>query len=235
MLRSDERQPLALPNPPPLQPPPDFATRLTELGVQLPPEVITKIGEFLARLLAMNERMNLTAIENPDAAWQKHALDALTLAPWIENVPTGGRIVDIGSGGGLPGIPLAIARPDVQVTLVESIQKKAAFLSAVAQSLHLSNVQVLAERAEKLASGSLRNTFDVVTARAVARLSDLLPFTAPFAKYGGRLLLIKGQKAQEELAEAQRILIKFRCKHMETITTPTGRIVVIEKIRKESA
>jgi 16S rRNA (guanine527-N7)-methyltransferase len=235
VLRSDERQPIALPNPPALEVPADFGVRLDQLGIRVDAGAIGKIGDFLARLLAMNERMNLTAIESPDAAWQKHAFDALTLVPLLQNVPAAGRIADIGSGGGLPGIPLAIARPDLRVTLIESIQKKSAFLSAVATALLLSNVNVLAERAEKLTSGSLRNAFDVVTARAVARLSDLLPLTAPFAKPGGRLLLIKGQKAPEELAEAQRILVKMRCRHVETVVTPTGRIVVIEKMGKETA
>jgi 16S rRNA (guanine527-N7)-methyltransferase len=115
------------------------------------------------------------------------------------------------------------------MTLVEATQKKAVFLLAIAAALGLSRLSVQAERAEKLATGPLRETFDVVTARAVARLSQLIPITAPFVKPGGRLLLIKGQKANEELADAARVLVKHRTKHIETIATPTGRIVVLAK------
>lgn len=229
MLRSDERPPLLLPSPAPLGAPPDFATRLNDLGLRVSDDVIARIGDYLARLLAMNQQMNLTAIETPDAAWERHALDALTLVPLLEDVGAGGHLADIGSGGGLPGIPIAIARPDLLVTLVESTQKKAAFLTAVAAALGLSNVNVHAERAETLATGPLRGTFDVVTARAVARLVQLIPITAPFVKPGGRLLLIKGQKANEEVTEAARVLVKQKTAHVKTIHTPTGRIVVLTK------
>lgn len=229
MLRSDERSPLPLPAAEPLEAPADFVSRLNDHGIRVDPSVIAKIGDYLARLLAMNAQMNLTAIDTPEAAWEKHAFDALTLVPLLEKVPSGSYLADIGSGGGLPGIPLAITRPDLHVTLIESIQKKAAFLSAVSNAMGLSRVQVNAERAEKLASGPLRGTFDVVTARAVARLSELVPLTAPFVKPGGRLLLIKGQKANDELNDARRVLVKNKTRHVETIHTPTGRIVVLEK------
>jgi 16S rRNA (guanine527-N7)-methyltransferase len=202
---------------------------LNDFGIRVQSDAILKIGDYLARLLAMNEQMNLTAIENPDAAWERHAFDALTLVPLLEEVAAGGRVVDIGSGGGLPGIPLAIVRPDLRITLVEATQKKAAFLSAIISALGLSGVDVQAERAEKLATGPLRETFDVVTARAVARLVQLVPLTAPFVKPGGRLLLIKGQKANEELTEAARVLVKQRMRHVRTIATPTGKIVVLAK------
>lgn len=192
-------------------------------------EAIARIGDYLARLLAMNEQMNLTAIKTPDEAWERHAFDALTLVPLLQEVNAGGRVADIGSGGGLPGIPIAIARPDLLITLVEATQKKATFLSAIAAALGLSGVTVESERAEKLTTGPLRETFDVVTARAVARLPQLVPLTAPFVKSGGRLLLIKGQKANEELQEAARVLVKQRMRHVKTITTPTGRIVVLAK------
>ncbi len=229
MIRPDERPPIPLPSPTPLVPPPNFAARLKDFGIRANEEAITKIGDYLARLLAMNEQMNLTAIENPDAAWERHAFDALTLIPLLEEVGAGGRLADIGSGGGLPGIPIAITRPDLLVTLVEATHKKAAFLSTVAEALGLSGVSIESERAEKLTTGPLRETFDVVTARAVARLTQLVPLTAPFVKRGGRLLLIKGQKANEEVVEAARVLVKQRMRHIKTITTPTGRIVVLEK------
>lgn len=225
----DQRPPIPLPNASPLAPPQGFSAQLDVLGIKLNDETIARLGDYLARLLAMNEQMNLTAIDTPDAAWEKHAFDALTILPELKDVAAGGRVIDIGSGGGLPAIPIAIARSDLQVTMVESTQKKAAFLSAVANVLGLSNVTVISDRAEKLAAGPLRGNFDVVTARAVARLSLLVPITAPFAKPGGRLVLIKGQRAGEELAEASKIMAKMKVTHSRTVQTPTGRVVVLKK------
>ncbi|MDI1480180.1 16S rRNA (guanine(527)-N(7))-methyltransferase RsmG [Polyangium sp. y55x31] len=223
------RPPLPLPSSTPLAPPDGFEARLAEIGVRLDAPVLATLGDYLARLLAMNEQMNLTAIKDPSDAWEKHALDALTLVPLLGDASAGARLVDVGSGGGLPGIPIAIARPDLQVTLVEATQKKAAFLSAVVAALGLLNVTVRAERAEQLAAGELRGGFDVVTARAVARLNLLVPLTAPFAKPGGLVLLVKGQRAEEELAEAKRVLVEQATTHEKTVATPTGRIVVLRR------
>ncbi len=172
--------------------------------------------------------MNLTAIKDPESAWERHVLDALTLLPLLAGLPAGARLVDVGSGGGIPGIPVAIARPDLRVTLVEATQKKAAFLTAVSAAMGLSNVEVRADRAEQLGQGELREAFDVVTARAVARLLTLAPLTLPFARpTSGVVLLIKGQKAEEELAEAAALMKKSGIVHEQTVATPTGRIVVL--------
>lgn len=210
----------------PLAPPADLASRLASLGVSLDGAAIEKLARYFAALLAMNEEMNLTAIKEPAQVWEKHGLDALSLVPLLP--PKTKTLLDVGSGGGVPGLVLAIARPDVRVTLLEATQKKAAFLSAVARDLGLSNVAVVAERAE-VASASLAQRFDVVTARAVARLDKLLPLTAPFARAGGLLLLVKGARADEELGEAARTLKKLRLRHEGTTLTPTGRIVALRK------
>lgn len=228
-MTNDDRAPLALPASEPLEVPQGFAARVSEVGASVTPETLARLGDFLGRMLAMNEQMNLTAIKEPEAAWERHVLDALTLLPLVASVPAGGTLVDIGSGGGIPGIVLAIARPDLHVTLVESTQKKAAFLSAVSAAMGLSNVTVLAERAETLAKSELAGTFDVVTARAVARLAALAPLTLPFARPRGVVLLVKGQRADEELAEATQAISRQRGAHEKTIATPTGRIVVLRR------
>jgi 16S rRNA (guanine527-N7)-methyltransferase len=226
---NDERPPIALPPSVPLEPPAGFAARLAEIGAPVGTATLAQLGDYLARLLAMNEQMNLTAIKDAESAWERHVLDALTLLPLLADVPAGGQLVDIGAGGGIPGLVLAIARPDLRVTLVEATQKKAAFLSAVSAAMGLANVSVRAERAEVVGRGELRDTFDVVTARAVARLAALAPLTVPFARPGGLVLLIKGQKADEELAEARAVLAKQRAVHEKTVPTPTGRIVVLRR------
>ncbi len=223
------RPPLTIPDVPGLAPPGDFDERLAALGVALDPRAIATLGDYLARLIATSERMNLTAIVEPADAWSRHALDALAIVREVADVPAGATLVDVGSGGGVPGVPLAIARPDLRVVLVEATQKKATFLASVATSLGLSNVRVVAERAEAAAQGPLRGTAHVVVARAVARLEALVALTAPFARSGGRLVLVKGQRADEELAEAGHALRTHRLAHLRTVATPTGRLVVLEK------
>lgn len=223
------RPTLPLPAPPPLPVPADLPDRLAALGVSVAPDALAQIGDFLARLLAMNEHLNLTAITDPAEAWTRHALDALTLVRGLERLPADARVVDVGSGGGVPGIVLAIARPDLVFTLVESTGKKAAFLSGVAEALGLANITVRAERAEKLVADGLRGEFDACTARAVARLDTLLPWTAPFVRPGGRLLLIKGERAEEELEAARKVLARQRCQLVRVVPTPTGRVVVLAK------
>jgi 16S rRNA (guanine527-N7)-methyltransferase len=221
------RAPLPLPETSPLTPPESFASRLAALGVDIDANAVVRLGDFLARLLAMNEQCNLTAITDPVEAWTRHGLDALSLVPLLADLPAGARVLDMGSGGGVPGIPLAITRPDLRFTLVDATAKKTAFLVAVAEALRLDNVTVINARAEELASGELQRSFDVVTARAVAKLAALLPWTAPFAKARGRLLLIKGERADQELADAAKALRRFRCTHERTVQTPTGRLIVL--------
>jgi 16S rRNA (guanine527-N7)-methyltransferase len=210
----------------PLFAPESIGADLIALGASQ--AALPKLGAYLGHLLAMNEAMNLTAITDPGQAWTKHIYDSLTVLPLLPN-GQGLRLIDIGSGGGLPGIPLAIARPDMQVTLVESTRKKADFLRAVAAAVGASNVCVEASRAEDLQKAPHLAAYDVVTARAVARLMQLIAWTAPFAKHGGRLLLIKGQRADEELAEASPLTQKLGLEHEKTVTTQTGRIVVLGK------
>jgi 16S rRNA (guanine527-N7)-methyltransferase len=208
----------------PLAPPDDLASRLTSLGVSLEGPALEQLARYFGALLAMNEEMNLTAIREPAEVWEKHGLDALSLVPLLS--PQVKTLLDVGSGGGVPGLVLAIARPDVRVTLLEATQKKAAFLSAVARHLGLVNV---ASSPTGRWPASLAQRFDVVTARAVARLEKLLPLTAPFARAGGLLLLVKGARADEELREAARALKKLGLRHEGTTLTPTGRIVALRK------
>ena len=209
--------------------PHDFAARLAAIGASVSESMLAQLGDYLARLLAMNEQMNLTSIKDAEGAWERHVLDALTLLPLLAELPAGARLVDIGSGGGIPGVPLAIARPDLHVTLIEATQKKAAFLTAVSAALGLSNVSVRAERAEQLGRAELREAFDVVTARAVSRLVTLAPLALPSARRGGLVLLVKGQRADEELAEARTVIGKQGALHEQTLATPTGRIVVLRR------
>jgi 16S rRNA (guanine527-N7)-methyltransferase len=191
--------------------------------------------------------LNLTGVTEPEAAWERHVLDSLTLLPMVAELPEGARVLDVGSGGGLPGVPLAIVMPHLKFTLLEATGKKVEYLRAVARALGLKNLEVVQGRAETMGHdrgekgvsggrvGGFREGFDIVTARAVGRLAVLAELTVPFAKVvqgeepGGLVLLIKGQKAEEELEEAKEALHLLKVVHAATVDTPTGRVIVLEK------
>lgn len=158
------------------------------------------LDRYLDLLLDANTRMNLTRIIDRQQAAVAHVGDALTLLPFLPATPF--SLVDIGSGGGVPGVPLAIVLPDCQITLVESTGKKAGFLSDCATQLGLSNLKVLPLRAEEVGRGNLRETIDIVTARAVGELSFLIEWGAPLLKKHGKILALKGAKAQQEIDAA---------------------------------
>lgn len=213
-----------------------FQEELATLGIELEPHEPERLGAFLDLLLEANTRFNLTAITDRDAAWHRHIFDSLTLMPFLVQAGSGGakRVIDIGSGGGLPGIPLAIVMPDTSFTLLEATGKKADFLREAALRLELANVTVVNDRAETIAHDreQHREQYDVVLCRAVGKLPVLLELTVAFAKVGGHVLAIKGERANEEIAEAKQALHTLHGEVVNTHRTPTGTIVVIEKLRK---
>jgi len=162
------------------------------------------LARYLDLLLAANQRMNLTRITDRLAAELQHVGDALTLLPFLPKAEF--RLVDVGTGGGVPGIPLAIARPDAHVMLVESTKKKAAFLKDAAAQLGLENLSVSEWRAAQVGRSNSRETFDVATARAVATLDWLAEWCLPLVKRGGKLLAMKGERAAEELLAARKAI-----------------------------
>ena len=240
--RGPQREPLRLPDPQALDaatrlPPASFIESAAELGVTFEPGDTERLGLFLAYLLWANERINLTAIRDPAEAWTRHILDALTLLGPLSQLPPGAAVIDIGSGGGLPGIPLAITLPRVRFTLLEATGKKARFLGQVAARLQLPNVEIVNDRAEQAgAEGSaLRGSFDAAVARAVGHTRVVAELALPLTRVGGLTLLVKGPRAAEELVEAKRALHALHAAHVGTIATPTGRIVVLEKLRATPA
>jgi 16S rRNA (guanine527-N7)-methyltransferase len=163
-----------------------------------------KLSRYLDLLLDANARMNLTRITDRAAAELQHVGDALTVLP---HLPPGAiRVADVGSGGGVPGIPLAIARPDATLLLIESTKKKAAFLKQAIDALELANVSVSEWRAEDVGHSNSRETFDVALARAVATMSWLAEWCLPLVKKGGKMLAMKGPKVADELPEAKRTI-----------------------------
>jgi 16S rRNA (guanine527-N7)-methyltransferase len=177
---------------------------MARAGLSLTDAQSDALERYLDLLDQANQRMNLTRINDRDQARIQHVGDALTLLPFLG--PDKIRIADVGSGGGVPGIPLAIVRPDCQFRLIESTRKKAAFLSETAHVLDLKNLTVLPQRAEEVASTDNRERFDVVIARAVGQLVWLAEWCLPLTRVGGKFLAMKGAKAQEEIPEASKAI-----------------------------
>jgi 16S rRNA (guanine527-N7)-methyltransferase len=165
----------------------------------LPPGFADAAEAYVALLLGANARLNLTRIVEPQAVARLHLLDAVAALPLIDaRAPV--RALDLGAGGGVPGIVLAMARPDVAWTLVDSVRRKAEAMSSFVASLRLANVDVLAERAEILGRDPAhRERYDLVTARACAALPVLVEYALPLLRAGGTLLAWKGALADDEL------------------------------------
>lgn len=172
--------------------------------ITLTSEQIAALHRYLDLLLEANASMNLTRIVDRSAAEVQHIGDTLTLLPFLPAGPV--KIADVGSGGGVPGIPLAIARPDAAVCLIESTQKKARFLLQASAELKLSNVEVLSERAEAVGRSDRRESFDIVIARALAAMDQLAQWCLPLVRPRGTLLAMKGQRVQEELPQARKTI-----------------------------
>lgn len=177
--------------------------------IQLTDKQLNLFRQYESLLLEWNEKINLTAIREPEAIHMKHFLDSLSCMLAMRKSDSD-RVIDIGTGAGFPGLPLKFILPAMHLTLVESIGKKARFCQLVVDSLHLQNVTVLAARAEELAhKPGHRETYDWALARAVASLPILLEYLLPFVRVGGFVLAQKGCTAHQEVqasASALKVL-----------------------------
>ena len=174
-----------------------------EMGVFLDEKQIEQFMQYLSLLLEWNEKMNLTAITEKRDVVLKHFADCLSLVPAVE-WKAGMKVIDVGTGAGFPGIPVKIACPDVKLTLLDSLGKRMRWLEAVLPTLGV-EAECITARAEE-AVLDRRESYDVATSRAVARLNILLELTAPYVKVGGVVLAMKGSAAKEELEEAKNAI-----------------------------
>jgi len=179
---------------------------LTQTGQSLTGEQLSKMARF--QELVLSAPMNLTAITNPEDFAVKHFIDSLTLLPWVDNAGENACLIDIGTGAGFPGVPLKIARPGLGVTLLDSLQKRVLFLRAATEELGLAGVECVHARAEDIVKQK-GATYDLATARAVARLDKLARYALPLVKPGGIFLAMKGPDVADEIEEAKPALYKL--------------------------
>ncbi len=202
-------------------------------GITLNRRQAGQCDRFYRLVVDWNQRMNLTAITAPKDFAIKHIIDSLTI---LRAEPTldGLRVIDVGTGAGFPGLPLKIFCPSIGLTLLDSLSKRINFLERAVAALELKGVECIHARAEIAAQSEYREAFDVVVARAVARLNVLTEYCLPFAKVGGKFVALKGSNIAEELDEARAAIKILGGRALEPInvTLPNGdprSIVVIEK------
>ncbi len=181
-------------------------------------EGIDRARQFASALADHGEERGLIGPQELPRLWTRHILNSVIAAPLFP----AGRVGDVGSGGGLPGIVLAIARPDIEWVLIEPMERRCVWLSAQVAALGLENVVVERARAEE--AGRYEGMLDAVTARAVSALRTLIPWTAPLARDGGELILFKGQSVDAEIEKAQKVIRKHRLTDVRAEIVGEGEI-----------
>ena len=202
------------------------------LGLELTEDTQNTLCAFGEAVVEQNKVMNLTAITEPAQVAKLHLLDSLSV---LKAMPLAGkRVIDVGCGAGFPGVPLKIACPEMELTLLDSLGKRMTWLETVLPTLGVEAGCVTARAEEAVAT--CREQYDVATSRAVARLNVLLELTAPFVKVGGYVLAMKGTAAEEELQDAQNAIKKLGLKLVAVREFPleetAHRVIVLQKVAK---
>lgn len=183
-----------------------FIQALAEKGIHLSDQQIQQFRTYFELLVEWNEKMNLTAITDQQEVYLKHFYDSISAAFYVDfTQPL--EVCDVGAGAGFPSLPMKICFPEMRVTIVDSLNKRIQFLKHLSSELGLNHVEFVHARAEEFGQNPVyRENFDVVTARAVARLSVLAELCVPLVKVGGRFVAMKAASAQDELKDAKKAL-----------------------------
>lgn len=212
-----------------------FKKLAKKINLDIDSSKIAKFYEYMNLLLEWNEKINLTAITEQNDIILKHFIDCLTIKKYLKD---NDKIVDIGTGAGFPGIPLAIMSGANKFTLVDSLNKRVNFLNDVKEKIDLKNIEAIHSRAEEFGQNKIyREKYDVAVSRAVANLSVLLEYLLPTVKVGGKVICMKGSQVQDEVNEAKYALkelggvIKLTDEFCLPETDMKRNIIVIEKIK----
>lgn len=205
-------------------------------GLPLSTQQASAFQTYMELLLEWNEKMNLTAITEPQQVVEKHFLDSLLLLKAVE-IPQNAKVIDVGTGAGFPGIPLLIYRSDIRLTLLDSLQKRLNFLQAVCDALGISVELIHARAEEGSRQPRLREQYDLACARAVASLPVLCEYCLPFVRRGGAFAAMKGPGAADELIAGEKAirLLGAKAESTKAFTLPDGSERNIIICRKTSA
>ena len=204
---------------------------LPQLGLELTEQTQKTLCAFGEAVVEQNKVMNLTAITEPDQVAKLHLLDSLTVL--TQQDLKGKKVIDVGCGAGFPGVPLKIACPEMELTLLDSLGKRMHWLEQILPTLGV-DAKCVTARAEEAVAGC-REQYDFATSRAVARLNILLELTAPYVKVGGAVLAMKGTAALEELAEAKNAISRLGLKLEKVADFPVDgtahTVIVLRKVK----
>lgn len=209
----------------------------TVLGVRFLVEQSEQFFEYMNLLIEWNEKMNLTAITEPEEIILKHFIDSITILKELED---NSKVVDVGTGAGFPGIPLSIMNPTLKITLVDSLNKRLIFLQEVVDKLGLKNIEIVHARAEEFGQNKrYRESFDVATSRAVANLSILSEYLIPLVKVEGKVISMKASEADEEINDAKKAIevLGGTIEKIDEFNLPQsdiGRTVIIIRKNKQT-
>lgn len=221
----------------------EFAKKIKEfsdeIGVVLQEKQINQFYHYMNLLLEWNEKINLTAIINPEEIILKHFIDSITIAKQIKANAT---LIDVGTGAGFPGIPLKIIREDIEVTLLDSLNKRINFLNKVIEQLELTKIQAVHSRVEELGKNTkYREKFDYATSRAVANLSTLAEYLIPLVRIDGICISMKGANIEEEIQQSKKAIsvLGGKIEKIEEFQLPktdmNRSIILIQKIKPTPA
>ena len=212
-----------------------FLELANKININLTEEQIDKFYKYMKLLLEWNEKINLTAITDENEIVLKHFVDSLTSLKYIKE---NDNIIDVGTGAGFPGIPIAIMMPNTKITLLDSLNKRINFLNEVIKELNLKNVETIHSRSEDCGKDILyREKYDISIARAVANLSTLSEYLLPFVKIDGKMICMKGSEVEEELNNSKYAIkelggeISLQDEFCLPDTDIKRNIIVIKKIK----
>ena len=213
----------------------ELRSKLKKIDIEIDDITIKQFYSYMNLLIEWNEKINLTAIIEPKEIILKHFVDCATILPYIKEKS---KILDVGTGAGFPGLPIKLLDKQLEVTLVDSLNKRINFLDEVICKMSIKDIQAIHARAEELARDSLyREKYDILVSRAVAQFNILLEYTLPFVRTGGKVICMKGPNSEEEIKDSKRALMVLggEIEKIDNIILPDSdikrNIIVVKKVK----